>query len=102
MSRAEDFVPHRTNTPPLRHSNPLLRRRQFLQLSLAALSGTVVGPGLGLLGAAESAPRPNSKVSGVQLGINVPYSFGNDRMNEEEILKNCVLLGLSAVELRTQ
>ena len=77
-------------------------RRQFLKLSLAALSGTVTGAGLGPLGAAEVAPRPNSKVSGVQLGINVPYSFGNDRMSGDDILKNCVRLGLSAVELRTQ
>ena len=77
-------------------------RRQFLQLSLAALSGTLAGPGSGLLGAAQSVPRPNSKVAGVQLGINVPYSFGNDRMNGDDILKNCVQLGLSAVELRTQ
>jgi sugar phosphate isomerase/epimerase len=69
---------------------------------LAALSGTVIGPGLGLLGAAETASRPNSKVSGVQLGINVPYSFGDDRMNGDDILKNSVQLGLSAVELRTQ
>ena len=69
---------------------------------MAALSGTVIEPGLGLLSAAETAPRPNSKVSGVQLGINVPYSFGNDQMNGEDILKNCVRLGLSAVELRTQ
>ena len=34
--------------------------------------------------------------------MNVPYSFGKPEMTGEEILKNCVQLGLSAVELRTQ
>ena len=46
--------------------------------------------------------KPDSKVAGVQLGINVPYSFANQLMSGDDILKNCVQLGLSAVELRTQ
>ncbi len=46
--------------------------------------------------------KPNSKVAGVQLGLNVPYSFANPIMSGDDILKNCVQLGLSAVELRTQ
>ena len=41
-------------------------------------------------------------MAGVQIGINVPYSFANVRMSGDEILKNCVQLDLSAVELRTQ
>lgn len=61
---------------------------------------------LNRLGAAETpAPslgKPNSKVAGVQIGINVPYSFANPRMSGDDILKHCVQLGLSAVELRTQ
>jgi sugar phosphate isomerase/epimerase len=36
------------------------------------------------------------------VGLNVPYSFGNPLMSGDEILKNCLQLGLSAVELRTQ
>src|SRR5262249_55812270 len=37
-----------------------------------------------------------------QVGLNVPYSFANSAMSGEDILTNCVRLGLSAVELRTQ
>jgi sugar phosphate isomerase/epimerase len=79
-----------------------LSRRRFAHLSMMALSGAVSWPGLELLKGAETTARPNSKVSGVQLGINVPYSFGYDRTTGDDILKNCVQLGLSAVELRTQ
>ena len=46
--------------------------------------------------------KPNSKVAGVQMGLNVPYSFANPLMSGDDILKNCLQLGLSAVELRTQ
>ena len=38
----------------------------------------------------------------MQIGLNVPYSFANALMSGDDILKNCVQLGLSAVELRTQ
>lgn len=72
-------------------------RRHFAKLSLAALSAT----GL-LTRAAEKSDKPNSKVAGVQLGLNVPYSFANGEMSGDEILAKCVALGLSAVELRTQ
>ena len=75
-------------------------RREFVQLALAAL------PAAGLLSIpsrlAAADAKPNSKVAGVQIGLNVPYSFGGKTMNEDEILKNCVALGLSGVELRTQ
>lgn len=46
--------------------------------------------------------KPNSKVAGVQLGLNVPYSFGDMEMTGQGILDHCVQLNLSAVELRTQ
>jgi sugar phosphate isomerase/epimerase len=46
--------------------------------------------------------KPDSKVAGVQIGMNVPYSFANPIMSGDDILKNCVQLGLSGVELRTQ
>lgn len=38
----------------------------------------------------------------MQLGLNVPYSFNDMSMNGVEIRSNCVQLGFSAVELRTQ
>lgn len=82
---------------------PIFTRREFAKLALASL------PGAALLSAAQPSARaepllakPNSNHGGVQLGINVPYSFGSGLMTGDEILANCVKLGLSAVELRTQ
>ena len=76
-------------------------RRQFSRLSLATIAGAGLTSALHRLSAADSG-KPNSKVAGVQLGINVPYSFGDMKMDGDNILKNCVQLGLSGVELRTQ
>jgi sugar phosphate isomerase/epimerase len=52
--------------------------------------------------AAGLQAKPNSKVNGVQIGLNVPYSFGGRNMEADLLLKNCVDMGVSAVELRTQ
>ena len=74
-------------------------RREFTKLALsgvAALSTTKA------LRAAEVPGRPNSKVAGVQIGLNVPYSFANPLMSGDDIIKNCVALGVSGLELRTQ
>ena len=74
-------------------------RREFTKLALsgvAALSTTKA------LHAAEVPGRPNSKVAGVQIGLNVPYSFANPLMSGDDIIKNCVALGVSGLELRTQ
>jgi sugar phosphate isomerase/epimerase len=60
---------------------------------------------LNRLSAAENPAhqgKPDSKVAGVQLGLNVPYSFGDPKMSGDDILKNCIALNCSAVELRTQ
>jgi sugar phosphate isomerase/epimerase len=75
-------------------------RREFGKLSLTALPASLLAANQP--NAAEISAKPNSKVSGVQLGLNVPYSFANGEMSGDDILKNCVQLGLSAVELRTQ
>jgi sugar phosphate isomerase/epimerase len=81
-------------------------RRDFARLSLAALAGARFLPAVDLLQAADNSTslprRPNSMVAGVQLGINVPYSFAEPRMSGDDILKHCVQLGFSAVELRSQ
>jgi sugar phosphate isomerase/epimerase len=81
-------------------------RREFVKSSLAGLAGAGLLPLANRLEAAGTPARPsgkpNSKVAGVQLGLNVPYSFSSPRMSGDDILKNCVQLGLSAVELRTQ
>lgn len=73
-----------------------LNRRQFAQLTAGALLATPFAH------AAVPAGKPNSKFAGVQIGLNVPYSFANMAMTGEDVLKNCVQLGISAVELRTQ
>src|SRR6266576_1146839 len=81
-------------------------RREFTKLSLAALAGAGLLPVRNRLSAAETPAKPpgkpNSKVAGVQLGLNVPYSFADPLMSGDDVLKNCLQLGLSAVELRTQ
>jgi sugar phosphate isomerase/epimerase len=77
-------------------------RREFSKLSLAAICGVGLSGNAGGLWAAEGQGKPNSKVAGVQLGLNVPYSFANGQMSGDEILKNCLQLGVGAVELRTQ
>ena len=77
-------------------------RREFVQLALAALPGAALLSTAGRLGAAETAAKPNSRFAGVLVGLNVPYSFANPIMPGDVILQNCVQLGLSALELRTQ
>ena len=61
-------------------------RRQFAKLALAAL------PASGMLGwlprlRADDAPsvpgRPDSKVAGVQIGLNVPYSFADIQIERD-------------------
>ena len=76
-------------------------RRDFTKLALAALPAAGFLSSTASLHAAGSA-KPNSKVKGVQIGLNVPYSFGQPTMSGDEILANCVKLGLSGVELRAQ
>ena len=75
----------------------MTNRRDFTKLALGSL------PGAALLSSRTfAADKPDSKVAGVQIGINVPYSFGDPTMSGDEVLQRCVQLGLSGVELRTQ
>ena len=81
-------------------------RRDFAKLALAALPAAGLFSVMNRAQAAEvpkgARPKPNSKVNGVQIGLNVPYSFGGRTMPADEIISNCVLLGVNALELRTQ
>ena len=65
-------------------------RREFTRLALLSL------PAVRLF----SNIRP--RVLGMQIGLNVPYSFGNNSMSGDEVLKNCLALGVTALELRSQ
>lgn len=84
-------------------------RRDFGRFLLAApAAGLLLQPSALMAGATRrggkaKARKPNSKWAGVQVGLNVPYSFGTrTAMNAETILERCVALGVSAVELRGQ
>src|SRR4030095_16953716 len=70
-------------------------RRQIGKLALSAIPAASVLPR-----AAWAADKPNSKVNGVVIGMNVPYNFGNQATSAEDILQRCVQLGVSGVELR--
>jgi sugar phosphate isomerase/epimerase len=76
-------------------------RRDFGRLALAALpvAGTLTD---WRVTAAALPQKPDSKIAGVQIGLNVPYSFGNNMMGADEVLQQCAQLGVSAVELRSQ
>lgn len=77
----------------------LYTRRELATLALAAI------PAARLLPASSVSAfqvKPNSRVRGVMIGMNVPYNFGGRTMPVDEIIQNCVQLGISGVELRTQ
>jgi sugar phosphate isomerase/epimerase len=72
-------------------------RRELGKLALTAL------PAAHLLGSGAFAQaKPNSKVRGVMIGMNVPYNFGGRTAPVDEIIDKCVQLGVSGLELRTQ
>jgi len=52
--------------------------------------------------AAPTQAPPPPPPGSVRIGLNVPHSFRDSRMSGDEILKNCVELGLDGIELRTQ
>jgi sugar phosphate isomerase/epimerase len=66
-----------------------LSRRDLGRLALAALPATLLA-------------KPDSKWGGVQVGINVPYSYHGLPGTADDILTYTTDLGLSAVELRSQ
>lgn len=81
-------------------------RREFTKFALTALPAAGFLSTFSPLSAAETAAKaggkPNSKVAGVQIGINAPYSFSNPTMSGDDVIKNCIAVGVSAVELRLQ
>jgi sugar phosphate isomerase/epimerase len=76
-------------------------RRELARLALTVLPAAQLVRPSTLLGAAPQV-KPDSKVKGVQIGLNVPYSFGGRNMEADLLLKNCVQLGVSGLELRSQ
>ena len=72
-------------------------RRELGKLALAALPAATC-----CRSNAFAQAKPNSKVRGVMIGMNVPYNFGGRSAPVDEIIEKCVQLGVSGVELRTQ
>src|ERR1700685_385802 len=66
-----------------------ITRRDFGKLALAALPASLLA-------------KPDSKWGGVQIGINVPYSYRGLPGDADHILEYTTGLGLSAIELRSQ
>ena len=65
-------------------------RREFAKLALTALPAAGLLSSVTSLRAAETPAtaggKPNSKVAGVQIGLNVPYSFSNPTMSGDDIM----------------
>jgi len=76
-----------------------LTRRHLGKLALAAIPGAAAVPRVAW---AQKPARPNSKVAGVQIGLNVPYNFGGRDMNADELLDRILKLDVNAVEMRSQ
>jgi sugar phosphate isomerase/epimerase len=77
----------------------LYTRRELARIALAAVPAAHLLPGSLVSG---FQAKPDSKVRGVMIGMNVPYNFGGRSMPVDQIIQNCVQLGISGVELRTQ
>lgn len=78
-------------------------RREFGKLTLTALPavGTVLhGTSLDVF---AQGTKPMSRWAGVQVGLNVPYSFGSGNNSAaEDVLKRMIEVGVSGAELRAQ
>jgi sugar phosphate isomerase/epimerase len=76
-------------------------RREFGRVALAG--APAIGPLLhGSFAAAADTPNL-SRWAGVQVGLNVPYSFGTgNNISAEDLLKRIVEVGIGGLELRNQ
>jgi sugar phosphate isomerase/epimerase len=74
-------------------------RRDLGKLALGAIPGAMVAHALPIGAAPAQAAKPNSVWGGVQVGIIAPYAFQGAATTVQDILKQTVTLGLSAVEL---
>src|SRR6188474_1385234 len=72
-------------------------RRELGKLAITALPAATL-----LRSGVFAQSKPNSKVRGVMIGMNVPYNFGGRTAPVDEIIDKCVQLNVSGLELRTQ
>jgi len=79
-----------------------ITRREFARITLAG-APAVAALLQGHPAFAADAPGAVSRWAGVQVGLNVPYSFGaGNNMSAEEVLKRSLEVGAGAFELRAQ
>jgi hypothetical protein len=76
-------------------------RRELARLALTVIPAARLIQPSTVLGAVLQA-KPDSKVKGVQIGLNVPYSLGGRNMEEDLLLQNCIQLGVSGLRLRSR
>ncbi len=86
-------------------SSRVWTRRQLLKLGLGLSPVAYLLTQRSTLFAATAetlgtAPKPNSKFNGVQIGVIAPYSFRNLANTAEGLLSRIVEVGISAVELQ--
>jgi sugar phosphate isomerase/epimerase len=79
-----------------------MTRRDLAGAWLGAAAAAVALGASGRATLRAQGVRPSSRVRGVQLGLNVPYNFGNNNLPADEVLFRTLLLGVSAVEMRSQ
>jgi hypothetical protein len=74
-------------------------RRDFGRVVLAGVPAVALWSDRGL----AQAAKPNSKWAGVQVGMNVPYSWGTGNfISVDEVIKRSIELGVNGLELRAQ
>ena len=78
----------------------LYARREILKIALSALPMAGLWTRQKSVLAAAQSSQPNSNFGGVQVGIIAPYAFRGTASSAEEILKNMVDIGISAVEMQ--
>ena len=69
-------------------------RRDLSKLALASAATTMSGT--------AAAAKPNSVYGGVQIGVNIPYSFHGMPSSADQVLEYLAQVNISAVELRSQ
>ena len=82
------------------NSKNQVSRRKFLGLATAAAAFAVIPANfsLGNESRPQKANKPNSKFGGVQVGA-ITYSWRSMPSTAEDILKYCLLTGISSIEL---
>ena len=76
-------------------------RREFGKLALSVVPAAALAGDFGASLMAAPA-KVDSKVNGVQIGMNVPYNFSDMSMSGDDILARMIQLNCSAVELRSR